>query len=219
MALIDSDIGFEHVVVFGAGGHGREMAALARATVCARGVEMIGFVDDAPIDSDAVGRDRVLGGMEWLAARTEPIGVVLGVGWPAPKEAVVARLLEMPHVKFPTLIHPTSIVEVGAVVGIGVTIAAFCHVSVDTSIGDFALLNGYVSVGHDAQIGPMSSVMPHASISGAVRVGRACMIGTGASIRQGVSIGCGASVGMGSTVTRDVPDGAVVMGERARQTR
>lgn len=207
------------LVVYGAGGHGREMAALARATVCRDGAEMIGYVDDGPMAADVVGRDPVLGGFEWLASQTETIGVVMGIGWPVPKADLVRRLDELPHVVFPTLIHPTSIVEVGSHVGRGVTIAAFCHVSVDTCIEDFVLLNGYVSVGHDAIVGELSSVMPHASISGGVRIGRECMVGTGAAIMQGVSVGDGASIGMGSSVTRDVESGAVVMGPSARRVR
>jgi acetyltransferase-like isoleucine patch superfamily enzyme len=44
-------------------------------------------------------------------------------------------------------------------------------------------------------------------------------VGAGAVILPGLSIGAGAMVGAGSVVTRDVPDGAVVMGNPARVFR
>jgi acetyltransferase-like isoleucine patch superfamily enzyme len=47
-------------------------------------------------------------------------------------------------------------------------------------------------------------------------VGDGASIGGGAVILPGVQIGAGSLVGAGATVTRDVPDGAVVAGNPAR---
>ena len=49
-----------------------------------------------------------------------------------------------------------------------------------------------------------------------VRIGANCWIGGGAIILPGVTIGDDAIVGAGSVVTRDVPDGATVLGNPAR---
>ena len=51
------------------------------------------------------------------------------------------------------------------------------------------------------------------------RVQRRASIGSGAVILCGVTIGEGAMVGAGSVVTRDVPAGAVVVGNPARELR
>lgn len=50
-----------------------------------------------------------------------------------------------------------------------------------------------------------------------VRIGRNVWIGGGAIILPGVTIGDDALVGAGSVVTRDVPEGATVFGNPARQ--
>ena len=49
------------------------------------------------------------------------------------------------------------------------------------------------------------------------RVKRGASIGTSATILGGVTVGEGALIGAGSVVTRDVPDGATVAGNPARQ--
>ena len=51
------------------------------------------------------------------------------------------------------------------------------------------------------------------------RVERGASIGTGAVILCGVRIGAGSTVGAGSVVTRDVPPGATVAGNPAREIK
>jgi maltose O-acetyltransferase len=85
-----------------------------------------------------------------------------------------------------------------------------------------------VAIGDGAQIGPAVQIYaadhprdPELRRAGLefgrpVSIGRNTWIGGGAIILPGVSIGDDAVVGAGSIVTRDVPDGATVMGNPAR---
>jgi maltose O-acetyltransferase len=85
-----------------------------------------------------------------------------------------------------------------------------------------------VSIGDKTQIGPAVQILaadhprdPAERTAGLefgrpIRIGRNVWIGGGAIILPGVSIGDDALIGAGSVVTRDVPAGAVAVGNPAR---
>lgn len=87
-----------------------------------------------------------------------------------------------------------------------------------------------VTIGADTQIGPAVQIYtadhprdPEARRSGVefgrpVVIGSNVWIGGGAIILPGITIGDDAIIGSGSVVTRDVPDGATVVGNPARRT-
>jgi maltose O-acetyltransferase len=85
-----------------------------------------------------------------------------------------------------------------------------------------------VSIGDKTQIGPSVQILAADHPRDAatrdtglefgrpIRIGRNVWIGGGAIILPGVSIGDGALIGAGSVVTRDIPAGAVAIGNPAR---
>lgn len=114
-----------------------------------------------------------------------------------------------------TLIFDCNIIETGSV---------FCPNTMVTSnakIGKFFQCNIYGYVAHDCVIGDFVTFAPGVRCNGRVHIDDYAYIGTNAIIREGTSvkplrIGKGAVVGMGAVVTKDVPDGATVIGNPAR---
>lgn len=67
----------------------------------------------------------------------------------------------------PSFIHPSAIVEPGAVIGESVKIGPFCYVGSDVKLGDGVVLKSHVVVDGDTTIGAGTIIYPFASIGGA----------------------------------------------------
>lgn len=120
----------------------------------------------------------------------------------------------------------------GCRIGADCKIAAYVEVQRGVTIGDrckveaFAFIPSGVTVEDEVFIGPhavfTNDLHPRAVGDWEVvptTVKRGASIGAGAVIMCGVTIGEGAMVGAGAVVTADVPPGATVVGNPAREIR
>ena len=112
--------------------------------------------------------------------------------------------------------HPESFVAEGVQIGAGSQILARAMVSVEVTIGRQCIINHSTNVDHECRLADGVHVCPGATLAGLVEVGRNAMVGSGAVVLPRIRIGDDAIVGAGAVVTRDVPAGAVVVGNPAR---
>jgi sugar O-acyltransferase (sialic acid O-acetyltransferase NeuD family) len=204
----------ERIVVIGAGGFGREVAAWVVAAARAGAPwELAGFVDDR---LDALGHHpgRILGTTAEYEPRSDD-RLVCAIGVPAVRRRVY-ELFTARGGRFATVIHPTALVADRAVLGEGVVVCPYAIISVDSRVEDGAAVYYHSSVDHDAVVGRWSQISAHCDVTGAAVLEDEVFLGSHASVLPGVRVGRGAVVGAGAIVTTDVPAGETVVGVPAR---
>lgn len=206
------------IAIFGAGGFGREVACLINQINKEMPIwRFIGFFDDNPSLKGARNKyGEVLGGKEELNTWSKPLDVVIAIGNPSVLRTVAAGITNK-EVAFPNLIAPTTqfLDKDSVMIGKGNIICSNCLISCNVTLGDFNILNGFVPVGHDTEIGNYNVVMPSVNISGGVKMGDNNFLGVQSVVLQYVRIGNLVRLGANSVLMRNTKDNLLYMGNPA----
>ena len=209
------------IVIFGAGGLGREvLLLLQQLNEAGANWQVRGFYDDQPPAAPAIAGLPYLGTSTDLNQTTEPLAVAVAVGSSQSRAAVVARLTSA-QLSFPTLVHPGVALALYQRIslGEGCLIQQGCILTCDIILGRFVLLNLGCTVGHDAVLEDFCSLMPHVNIGGGAHLGAGTYLGTNATVIHAVRVGAGATVGAGAVVVRELPAGVTAVGVPAKELR
>ncbi|MGK5739563.1 NeuD/PglB/VioB family sugar acetyltransferase [Micromonospora sp. URMC 103] len=210
------------LVVVGCGGHGREVATIARAVDEASGGSLwrlLGVVDDQPAEDNLKRLQRLdvpyLGGVDWLRDAPPDVHHVIGIGDPRIRRAV-ARRVDGYGTPAASLVHPDATIGPDTCHGPGFVAFPGARVTTNVTIGRHVHLNQNTTVGHDSVLADYVSVNPLAAVSGDCHLAEGVLVGTTAAVLQGLRVGRDSIVGAGACVVRDVPDEVVVKGVPAR---
>ncbi|MGQ7848562.1 acetyltransferase [Granulosicoccus sp. 3-233] len=193
------------VFVFGAGGFAREVAWLIDSSANSP-FKVIGFIDDNQPQPADWPDSRPVMSFEEAVSMNSQASFAIGVGSPATRKAIAARLIER-GLSSPVLVHSSVAVSSRVRMGSGSIICAGNILTVDIEIGEHVHVNLDCTVGHDVVIGDYTTISPGVHVSGNVTMGEGVFVGTGANILNGSAgnplvLGDGGVIAAGSCVTK-----------------
>jgi len=205
------------IAIYGPGGFGRELIPVAghSAAVC--------FLSDSPDEISANNLSVPTFSLEAFASAecmSEGTSVIIAVADAEIRRKLAARV-KASGLRTGQAIAATAIIGPGVELGEGAIICHHAIITASVEIGVHFQANIYSYVAHDCVIGDFVTLAPRVCINGNTIIEDDAYIGTGAILKQGtpakpLRIGKGAIVGMGAVVTKDVPPGAVVVGNPAK---
>lgn len=193
------------LALFGAGGHASEVIAQLKSMDYS--ISKI-FVDD-----------------EYVTELFSPIStfnpehyfIMIPVSNSQAREKMVKKLPK--KTEFFSFVHPTALIMDDKTIkmGKGCFIGAYSILTTDILLGDHALLNRGVHLGHGCRIGDYFSAMPSSVVSGDVKIGNKVYLGTNASVKEKITICDDVTIGMNSPVHHDILESGIYVGDNLRK--
>jgi sugar O-acyltransferase (sialic acid O-acetyltransferase NeuD family) len=205
------------LVIFGAGGQGRETLQIVRDINQIKiKWDVLGFlVDEQYLVHGPVHRVPLVGGISWLRDHPET-SVVVAVGSSSARQRIVKRILSQTSNSFATLVHPLAWMGEGVDVADGSIISAGALLTTDIRVGRHVHINLGCTVGHDADIGDFATLSQRVSLAGGARIASGCELGTAAVVLPRVEIGEWSFLGAGTVATTNLPGNVTAVGAPAR---
>lgn len=208
--------------IIGAGGYGREVIPLARASLksdLSSDAPKLFFVVEGAVEHATINNYPVITLDEFLGLPGDRF-FSIAIGASAARERI-GLICEEAGAKSFSIVAENSVILECNQIGEGAVLSPFVTITSNVTIGRHFHANLYSYVAHDCVIGDYVTFAPSAKCNGNVIIEDHAYIGTGASIIQGkkdkpLIIGRGAIVGMGAVVTKSVPAGVTVVGNPAR---
>lgn len=201
------------VLLFGAGGLAAEIVDIAAR---AGGPRIVGCVVDRTAGS-AAAPPSGLPVHRWddVANDGARYAAVNAIG--SPERRTFIEKAEARGFTFLTVVDPSAQIFPSAVIGSGSVIGAGTVIGAAARIGRHVFVNRGCTIGHHCEVGEFASCYAAVHVGSFSRIGRGSEIGIGAIVIDRISLGGGTWVGAGSLVTKDVPEGARVVGSPARR--
>lgn len=209
------------LVLYGAGGFGREIAYMVEIINYARPFtyELLGFIVDEEYykEGETVNGYPVLGTRDWLLEHKEDVVCTCTIGENPEVRQKIQEDLEKEGIIFEPLINPYVPMHWSINVGDGAIICGGVGMTVNITVGKGVVLNGNCLIGHDVTIGDYSCIMSGANITGYSQIGKRVRMGGYAYITPNKKVGDDAVVAAGSIVFTNVKAGTHVLGNPAKR--
>jgi sugar O-acyltransferase (sialic acid O-acetyltransferase NeuD family) len=196
---------YKRLALYGAGGHASEVIAQLKSMNYS--IARI-FVDDQYV-TEAFLPISHFNPEEYL--------MMIPVSNSQARQKMVKKLPK--QTEFFSFIHPTALIMDKNTIklGAGIFIGAYSILTTDIVVGDHAILNRGVHLGHGCRIGDYFSAMPSSVVSGDVKMGNNVYLGTNASVKEKITICDDVTIGMNSPVHHDILQSGIYVGDNLRK--
>ncbi len=207
------------IIIFGAGGMGREIIGLIEnINIIVPTWNILGFLDDNEFYwGQQINGYMVHGGKDWLQNIKADIYLTCGIGVSAARKSFYNSIIQYPKVILATLVDPTASINKTVKIGVGSVICRNSTINIDSIIGNGVLLNTGASVGHDAVIGDFCTLLTSSMVSGSTLIGECCEIGSGAFVLQGKKITSNCTIAPLTAVLKNIDEAGLYSGNPARR--
>jgi sugar O-acyltransferase (sialic acid O-acetyltransferase NeuD family) len=199
------------------GANNPEVARQARAVIAKGQHDVLGFLDN---DSTKHGSDfhgfPVFGGFEllpeWISKEVRFVNVITR---DTRTRHQTTRDMLTAGAKLGQFIHPAvNLADVQ--LGLGTYLQEHAVLQAGVRLGDNCSVSAGAIINHECHLGDSVFLAPGANLCGKIEVDDGVFVGASAVVLPRLKIGAWATIGAGAVVTRDVPFGAVVVGNPAR---
>ncbi len=206
----------EKCVIYGAGTYGEVYASYLKDQY-----NVLGFIDDNPLlIGKKVSKYPILGNSEFLFSKLDrTISVFVPIG----NNQIRVSLLEKINQEgfsTPSFIHSETLIHHSVSIGNGVYILPSTNIMPFTSISDYSMISMGVNIAHHVIIEKGCFFSQGVNIGASINIKEQAYFGIGSILMTGVSnVGKKTMIGAGAVIIKDVPDGAVVVGNPGRIIR
>lgn len=209
--------------VYGASGCGRSLMPVAIEQLRRDGLytqSQIVFIDDALEENKQVNGYTAMNYTQFKATEAKDKKVLIAIANSTIREKIADKL-SADNITVWSILADSTVIMDAVKIKEGAALSPFVTIGANVTIGKCFHANLYSYVEHDCVVGDYVTFAPRVNCNGNIHIHDHAYIGTGAVIKQGTPdkpliIGKGAIVGMGAVVTKDVPAGAVVIGNPAK---
>jgi sugar O-acyltransferase (sialic acid O-acetyltransferase NeuD family) len=202
------------LIIIGSGGHSSSVMNVAIAC----GYSVIHFVDKKKKDLNYMGIPLI--SINKCVNSHANENYFIAIGDNVRREEVYNEVHSLiPNAKFPSLMHPLSVIGLSSRIGVGSILMPGSHIGPNSKIGNFCIINTKASIDHDCNIKNFASLAPGVVTGGNVSVGKRSAIFIGSIIKHKISIGDDTVVGAASYVNEDIKNNVVAYGSPCKIIR